>query len=802
MTTLMQDLRYGIRMLAKNPGFTAVALITLALGIGANSAIFSVVDAVLLRPLPYRDSERLVMVWATNVRQGLTRDVTSYPDFTDWRNQSRCFERMAAFAGRYFDLTGMDEPERIVGLRVSVDLLPLLQVMPAYGRLLLPEEEEPGKNHVVLMSDLLWHRRFGGDPKLVGKMVVLNGESYTVIGIMPPGFSFPVEEHPEVFVPLTPDPSRGHGFLRVVARLKPEVGLPTAQAEMNTIARRLEQQYRADKGVGVNLVSLRESSVREVRPALLILMGVVGFVLLIACANIANLLLERTVSRQKELAVRAALGATRWRLFRHLLTESMLLATAGGVLGLTVAIWGVNALVALFRHQNLAVPRLETVRVDGWVLSFSLLISLVTGLASGIAPAIGALRIPLNESLKEGGRSVTVGLRHHRVKSLLVVFEVALSLVLLIGATLLGRSFLLLQRNNSGLNPQNILTVQFSLFEKKYSSLQRRAAFFQQVLDRIRKIPGVKTAAAVADVPMSGAVDTLSFSIQGREEPPGGMRHAIFDVISPEYFQTMGIPFRAGRDFNDEDGPGSSRVAIINEAMAHRVWPEGNPVGKRITLDRVHWFSVVGVVGDVRQLRLSAEAEPEVYLPYSQDPALWPYLSLVVRTASNPSAFVSAVKNAVWASDRDQPIANIRTMEQVLSDCVAQSRVCTALVGLFAALAFALSTVGLYGVISYATGQRVHEIGIRMALGARTRDVQQSVVRQGLALAVSGVVIGLFTAVGLTRFLSSWLYGVRPTDPLTFAAVALLLTLVALGASYLPARRAAKVDPMVALRYE
>jgi putative ABC transport system permease protein len=803
MGTLLQDVRYGIRQLRRSPGFTVVASLTLALGIGANTAIFSLVNGVFLRPLAYKDPGRLVFVAATNRIQGAKVNVTSYPDFADWRAQNHVFSGLAAYRTQYYDLSGGAQPERIRGVRVSEDLLPLLDERPVLGRAFLPEEYQPGRNHVVLVSDGLWRRLFGSDPGLVGRTLKLNDEIYTVIGVMPPRFQFPLRERASLYTPLVADAQRGHGWLWAIGRLKPGMSFEQAQVEMNTISRRLEQQYPdSNKGHGVNLVPLQEEVVGSLRPAFLVFVTAVGLVLLIACANCANLMLGRTTARARELAVRAALGAGRRRLMQQLLTESALLSLLGGALGLLLAVWGVDLLVALMK-KDLPIPLLENIHMDGWVLGFAFLVSLLTGIIFGLAPALAASRVELNESLKEGTRTVVGSLRPVQLRSLLVVSEVALSLVLLAGAGLMIRSFLLLSHVETGVNTSNVLELDFSLNESRYAQPHVRTDFFQQVAERVRTLRGVKSASWVADLPLTDNTDILGFSIAGQPEPePGKQREARFNVVGPGYLQTLGIPLLRGRDFTDHDTEVTPGVVLINQAMVRRFWPDEDPLGKQITTDGKSFFSIVGVVGNVRQLGQASETSPEFYLSYLQDPVDWPYRTLVVRTASDPLKLTGLIKQAVWSVNKDQPVSDIRTMEQVLAYSVSQPRNFTLLMGVFAALALALASVGIYGVVSYSVSRRTHEVGVRLALGAERIDVLRLVVGQGMLLTGIGLGIGLAGAMALTRFLSSFLYGVRPTDPITFAVVALALAGVALLATYIPARRAMKVDPMVALRYE
>jgi putative ABC transport system permease protein len=620
---------------------------------------------------------------------------------------------------------------------------------------------------------------------------------------MPPRFGFPPNERALLYAPLVPDANRSHGWLWAVGRLNPGISLRGAQVEMDTISDRLEQQYPgSNKGQGVNLLPLQEMVVGKLRSAFLVFVCVVGLVLLIACANCANLMLGRTTARARELAVRVALGAGRRRLMQQLLTESALLSLLGGALALLLAVWGVDVLVALMKN-DLPIPRLENIRIDGWVLGFAFLVSLLTGIFFGLAPALAASRVDLNESLKEGSRNVTGSLRPVQLRSLLVVSEVALSLVLLVGAGLMIRSFLLLSHVETGVNTRNVLALDLSLYESRYAQPHVRANFLQQVAERVRTLPGVKSASWATDLPLSDNTDCLSFSIAGRPEPgPGKAREARFNVVGPGYFQTLGIPLLRGRDFTGQDTGATPGVVLINQAMVRSYWADEDPLGKQITMDGKSFFSIVGVVGNVHQLGQVSETSPEFYLSYLQDPVDWPYRTLTVRTAGDPLKLVNLVKQAVWSVNRDQPVSNIRTMEQVLAESVAQPRIFTLLLGVFAALALALASVGIYGVVSYSVSQRTHEVGVRLALGAEQFDVLRLVIGQGMLLTGIGLGIGLAGAMALTRFLSSFLYGVRPTDPITFAAVALVLAVVALLAAYIPARRAMKVDPMVALRYE
>jgi len=808
---LWQDLGYGMRMLLKNPGFTVVAVIALALGIGANSAIFSVVNTVLLRPLPYQDPDRLVMVWEDRTKQGFPRDTPAAGNFSDWRDQNQVFEGMAAIADQSFNLTGTGEPERIDGKRVSANLFQLLGVEPQLGRAFLPEEDQPGGNRVVVISHGLWQRRFGSDASITGKPLTLNGESYLVVGVMPPQFQFPGPDD-ELWVPiaLTSEQAanRRRHYLQVIARIKPGVGLEQAQTELNTIATRLQQQYpNTNTNVGAAVVPLHEQFVGDIKPALFVLLGAVGFVLLIACANVANLLLARAAVRQKEITIRMALGASRMRLIRQFLTESMLLAALGGIVGLLLSLWGVSLLKA-FIPENIS--QAAAITIDARVLGFTLLVSALTGLIFGLAPAAQTSSFNLNETLKEGGRDSVAGSRGNRMRGLLVIAEVAVSLILLIGAGLLINSFLRLRNVDPGFRADNLLTMQVVLPELKYPDQARRSAFYTELISRIEALPGVNSAAVTNWIPLVRQGDSIGFSIEGRPDPaPGqGQRPSVVTrVVSPHYFQTMGIGLLQGRGFVEQDRVDAPAVAVINETMARRFWPDQDPLGKRITpaaaasADPDDWITIVGVAKDVRQFELVADPKPQMYLSYQQVEFFAPR-NLVVSTAVDPLGLAATVRKTVWEIDKDQPVSNIRTMEEVLSESIARQRFSMLLLGIFAGVALVLAAVGIYGVMSYSVAQRTHEIGIRMALGARRSDVLKLTVGGGLKLVLAGVAIGLAAAFILTRVMSSLLFGVSATDPTTFIIISLVLIAVAVLASYIPARRATRIDPMVALRYE
>jgi len=807
MDTFWQDLRYGFRMLLRKPSFTAVAALALALGIGANTAIFSVVNAVLLEPLPYRDADRLVMVWGNNLPKGATIDLVSPGDLAEWKAQNHVFEDLAGSRDASYSLTGMGEPESIFGYRFAANFFHVLGVNALLGRTFLPEEDRPGSDKVVVLSHRLWQRRFGGDPGVIGKSITLSGAPYTVIGIMPPGFSHP--RGAELWTPLALDPSlmnnRQRRFLRVAARLKPGVTREQAQKEMDGIAARIAAQYpETNAGEGVNVVKLEY--IGDARTPLLVLLGAVGFVLLIACANVANLLLVRAAARQKEIAIRTALGASRLRLVRQFLTESVLLSLFGGALGLLLAFWSVGPMRALFQSniENFNLPKVEAIPVDGRALGFSLLLSLLTGVIFGLLPALQASKPDLNLTLKESGGSSTVSARGRRFRDLLVVAEIALALMLLIGAGLMIKSFLRLQQGDLGLNPKNVLTMQVMLPQYKYPDAQKRLAFLQGVLQRVETLPGVQSVGAINFLPLSGFWGTASFSIEGRPLPkPGEEPGADNRVITPHYLRAMGIRLVRGRDFTERDREGAPQVAIINETLARRYWPSEDPIGKRLNLGEANnpsWWEIVGVAGDVKAFGLEQETHADLYRPFLQVP--FPLIAFTIRTAADPMRLAAAVRQEIWTVDKDQPVFKVLTMEQLASDSVTFRRVSMLLLGFFAAVALVLAATGIYGVMAYAVTQRTHEIGIRLALGARTQDVVSMILRQGMLLALIGVAIGLAASLALTRVMSSLLYGVSATDPLTFIGISALLVGIALLACYLPARRATQVDPMVALRYE
>ncbi|MCG3161860.1 MAG: hypothetical protein JMDDDDMK_03075 [Acidobacteria bacterium] len=801
MQSLWQDLRFGARMLLKRPGFTAVAVLILALGIGANSAIFSVINGVILRPLDYADPDRLVVVWE-KIKQ--TDQLELAPDdYFDYRDSAQFIEHLAASDRRNYNLTGGDDPVRIEGAAVTASLFPALGVAPALGRTFSPEEDRAGADPVVVLSYGLWQRRFGGDPKIIGRAISLSGAAHTVIGVMPASFQFPPPQaqsgviRSELWTPrrLETETGRNSHSLFVIGRLKPGVTMAQAKAGIETIAARRQQTRRdTHESIGANTLPLGDQVARRIKPSLMALLGAVGIVLLIACANVANLLLLRAASRRKEIAIRAAMGAGRARLLRQLMIESLLLALLGGGAGLLIAYWGVDALLTL---GGGVIPRADEVTLDARVLGFTLLISLLTGVIFGLIPALRASGLDLNEALRDGGRISTGG--SNRLRGALVVAEVALALVMLIGAGLLIKSFWRLQQVAPGFNAKNLLAMETSLASTRYDTPQSQAAFFKQALERINSLPGVQSAAIVNNPPLSSRRSVDGFLIEGRPEPRSRSETPLADYrsISPDYFRAMNIPISQGRAFTEADAADAPPVAIVNEAVVRRYWPNESPIGRRIKM-RDRWQTIVGVVGDVRQSGLDAEASTHVYMPFAQNPQ--GRMGLVIRTSAEPMSLAAAVRNQIGAIDKDQPVYNVQTMERTVADSVSPRRLNMLLLGILAAVALALALTGIYAIIAYSVAQRTREIGVRIALGAQRRDVMRLVVGHGMSLALLGVAVGLALALGLTRFLSGLIYDVSATDPATFAAVVALLAIVALVACYIPARRATKVDPMIALR--
>lgn len=804
MGDFWQDLRFGARMLAKNPGFTLVAVITLALGIGANAAIFSVVNSVLLRPLPFDEPESIVWLWDTQPQ--LPTAPASLPDFLDWKQQSQSFEHMAAFlSGSMFFDTGDGALDTSVGF-VTPEMFALFRVAPILGRTFTEEETLPGRSRVAVLSHAIWQSRFGSDPNVIEKTIQLSGAVHTVIGVMPAGFSFPNQA--DIWRPLPIDPKqldRGPHYLRVVGRLKGEVTFAQAQAEMSALAARLAEQYQEKiAGHGVKLEPINDVIVGDIRPTLLILQGAVAFVLLIACANVANLLLARVGARQKEIALRSALGASRLRIVRQLLTESVMLSSGGGAVGLVVATWGVKWLVSLGPDT---LPRVREIGVDPRAVFFTLLISVATGVLFGLAPALHMSKSDLTVALKEGGRS-SAGPLGNRLRSVLVISEVALSLVLLVGAGLLVRSFAKLNQVDAGFNPSRVLTLGVTLFRNKYPADEQVASFYSQILERVASAPGVVSAGAISELPLSGSNTNDYFTIEGRPAVPKEERPLTeYRVVTPRYFESMGIPLLAGRDFVETDTKQSPNVIVINEAFVRQHFAEENPLGRRINLQGQERDPplIVGVVGNVRDLGLDEQPTPEAYVPFLQDPLSNTYqrsLTIVVRTKSDPQAMAEPLRAELISMDGSLPVYALKPMTDYMRDSLSRRQFNMILLSIFGGVALLLAAVGIYGVISYSVTQRTHEIGIRMALGARARDVQKMVVRQGMMLALGGVAIGLLASLALMRLMEALLFGVSVNDGPTFSVIALLLTFVALAACCIPARRATRVDPLAALRCE
>jgi putative ABC transport system permease protein len=821
MQKIWQDLRYGIRMLLKSPGITLVVILALALGIGANTAIFSVVDAVLLRPLPYEDSGRLVFLNETS--KTMDEISVSYPNFTDWRNQNKVFEKIGVYNRGSYNLTGAGEAERIITAQMSADLFAALRVNPALGRLYTNDEDKPGAAPVVVLSYPLWQRRFGGQASILNQQLTLNGKSYTVVGIMPQGFQFP--SRAEMWVPvgqLSGEASwqqRGnHPGLYGVARLKPGVSFAQAKAEMDMIGANLEKQYQnSNAGNGVGVRPLLEIFVGDIRRALWVLFAAVAFVLLIACANIANLLLARAQSRQKEMAIRAAMGAGRWRIARQLLTESILLALIGGTLGMLIAQWGIKLILYISPD---AIPRSREIGLDWRVLAFTIGLSVITGVLFGLVPALQAGIVDVHETLKETGRGTS---GKHWLRSSLVVVEVATTLVLLIGAGLMIRSFYRLQKVDPGFSYDHLTSFTVALPQKKYSTNEQREEFYKRLLENLRSLPGVEATAAASGLPLGNNGWQTSFVIDGQPPPPREQTPLMEAcLVTPDYFRAMSIPLRRGRFFNDHDdrsalvGKDLSKLdenqrqiaalnaIVIDDEFARRYWPNEDPVGKRIRLGPsadAPTLTVQGVVGRVKMEGLSQDSKRvQGYFPFAQIPSNG--MTVILKAAGDPNQLIAAVRQQVKAIDPDQPIYSIRTMDQIRAESVAPERLNLTLLSIFAGIALVLAIVGIYGVMSYSVTQRTHEIGIRMAIGAQPRDVFRMVIGQGMMLAMIGVVLGLVGAFGLTRLMATMLFGVEPTDPATFAAIAVLLTVVALVACYVPGRRATRVDPVVSLRYE
>jgi predicted permease len=817
LDTLARDLRIGLRQLGRSPGFTVVAILTLALGIGANTAIFSVIDAVLLQPLPYQDPDRLVLVWEKDDQQPDHHNTVAPPNFLDWQSQNDSFSGMSAIADERDNLTGGGQPQQVVVQLVSANFFSVLGVNPILGSVFASENEQKGKEDVVVLSYAFWKERFGADPGIVGKTLDLNGHSQTVIGVAPEKFDWFIKQgslttsRPQLWAPFVFTEAfhnrKDFGrFLTVVARMKPKVTRSQAQTQMDTIATRLVQQYPDfNAHWGVTLVPVRDQISGDLRPALLILFAAVGFVLLIACANVSSLLLTRATGREREMAVRAAIGASRWRIARQLLTESALLALIGGGIGVTLAVWGTNALLAASPENLLD---LRSIRIDLRVLAFAGGATLLAAFLFGFLPSYMSAHSKISETLKEGGRGTSTG-RHRRVlRSAFVVSQMALALVLLVGSGLMIRSFVGLLGVDPGMDTRNLLTFTVALPGSKYSTDEKALVFFQQLLLRLARLPGVRSVTMDSCPPLSGLGSATAVHIIG--QPSRGLNDlpdAAVRVVGPEYFRTMGIALRSGREFNSQELAEMHHVVIINEAFVDKYLQGANPLGQKVVIYMKSLeesgnplSEIIGVVGNVRLMGLDTPAEPTVYWPHPE--LVDTRMTMLVRTANDPLALVNSARSEVLQLDQEQPISNVATMEQLLASSLSRSRFTTLLLGLFAAIALVLATVGIYGVIAYMVTQRTQEIGMRVALGARPSDVLRLVLGQGTRLTLLGVAIGIIAAFLLTRLMTSLLFGISATDPLTFVGVAVLLIFVALTACYIPARRAVRVDPIVALRYE
>jgi putative ABC transport system permease protein len=802
---LWQDLRYGLRLIRKNPAFSLVVVLTLAVGIGANTAIFSVVNAVMLRSLPFEEPDRLVRLNESNPERGWPTFSVSHPNFLDWREHNQTFAAMAATSGASANLATGGEVEVVRGASVTVDFLGVLGTSPLMGRNFLPEEDKPGGNtRVVMLTYGSWQRRFGGAPDVVGKTMTLNDNQFTIVGVLPESFAWSSGNNFEMLFPLAPDwaRSRGDHRLTVIGKLKESVSREQALADMNTIAAQLADQYpESNKGWSVSGQSFYDWMIPEqIRRSLLLFLGAVGFVLLIACSNVANLMLARATARQKEISIRIALGAGRWRIGSQLLVEALSLALIAGIAGLGVASLGTKALKAMNAGD---VPRLDELSMDGRVLGFSLLISLVTGVLFGLAPAIHAARTNLNEMLKEGGRSVTGGKGRQRIRNMLVTVEVALSVALLVSSGLLIRSFWRLQEVNPGFKADHLLTMRINLPRNRYPENPRAWEFYKRFLEESRALPGIQSVAVTSGVPMGGGNTAGQIQIEGKPASADGSNSsADWRIVSPGYFHTMGIPLR-GREFDERDSEQSQRVTIISEEMARRYWPNEDPIGKSVLLLSLgnKSFTIVGVATDVRSLGLDSDPAPMTYVSTAVA-ATWNPMNLVIRTSGEPASQVSAVRSALVSIDPNIPVYDIRTVDELLSNSLGSRRFTMFLLGTFAAVALLLACVGLFGVMAYLVSQRTHEIGVRLALGARPGDVFRLIIGRGMALATAGSALGLAGAWAIGRFLESMLFQIKPSDPITLASAPVLLLAVALLACYVPARRAMKVDPMVALRYE
>lgn len=808
MDTFLQDIRYGARMLFKSPGFTAVAIISLALGIGANTAVFSVVNAALLKSLPYHDPQTLVLVWGEDKAGGTSRGQVSASDVADYRARNHVFTEISTYSDFRPVLTGAGEPQRIFGAQVGDGFFDVMEVKPLLGRFFTPEEQVDGKDYVAVLTYALWQRRFAGDPNIVGKTITLSARPYTVIGVLPANFhSLPRGLLPapaEFYRPVAEQPNdkeRGSRHLRAVARLKLGVSLARAQAEMNLIAKQLASEHpQSDANLGIHLVSLRDDLLSPVRPALIMLLGAVVFLLLIACANVGNLLLARSIARYREVAIRAAVGASRARLVRQFMTESVLLAAAGGALGILAAVWCTSTIEAL---GSRLVPMLGTIEIDGGVLTFAFVLSMFTGMAFGSAPALRASRVNLNESLNDGGRTAGAGSTRSPLRSALVITEIALAMVLLIAAGLLIKTVVRLNSVNPGFNPQRLVTMNVWLPRAKYPKAEQWNGFYDRLTQRLESLPTVEAAGLTSILPAGDNFDRRTIEIENQPRPPRELPDIDNYFVTPNYTHAMAIPVVRGRAFTAQDTAHAPLAVLVSEAMAKKFWPNEEAVGKRVRFynsdptSQRPWRTIVGVVGDVKQYGLDASGGIALYVPQLQQPQST--LTLVVRTRTEPAAMIETVRREILAIDSEQAVFNVATMEEVLANSIALRRISMFLLAGFAALALLLAAIGIYGVLAQAVVQRTHEIGIRMALGAQARDVLRLIVSQGMALTIAGIAIGLLGSFALTRLLASLLFGVGATDPGTFLWIPVLLATVSFFACYLPARRAARLDPIKAL---
>ena len=807
MTKLLQDLRYGFRTLIKKPGFVLVAVVTLALGIGGSTAIFSVVNAALIKGLPYRSSDQLYHLWERTPQKEFNKREFSYPDYQDYQ-QNSVFDGLAAYSGAGAILSGSGEPESVPAVRASANFLNVLGVDPIVGRTFQPDEDKPGGPKVTILTYGLWQRRFGGDASIVGRAITINGESYTVIGVLPASFQFALRPA-DLWLPYQPTPNQlsrrfMHGT-NLIGRLKSGVTADQAQSELSVIAGRIEQQFKeSHAGTVATLVPLQEEVVGTVRPILMVLLAAVGFVLLIACANVASLLLTRSLARAKEVAIRSALGASRGRVIQQLLTESVVLSVIGGAAGLLIAYWGTPALVAALPQSQLnAMPFLKSLHIDARILAFSFVLSLLTGIFFGLAPALQSSRLDLNETLKEGGRNSSAG-AGHRLRSALVVSEIALAVVLLIGAGLMMKSLYRLLQTNVGFNTENLLTMTVILPATKYTENSQSINFNDQLRERVQSLAGVSGAGTVNILPLNGG-NTTRFNIEGDPVPPPGQEvEANIRTVSDNYFQTLGIPLLAGRNFDASDKPNGQGVVIIGKSVADRMFAGRDPIGRKIKYSAIDAPGdlIVGVVGDVKITGLDQAIKPVLYYPFRQNGSI--FSNLVLRTNSDTTTLANMVRNEIRSIEPEAAILNINTMNEVIAQTPASfmRRFPALVISIFAGIALLLASIGIYGVVSYSVSQQTHFIGVRMALGASPVDIQKMVMKQGLWLALLGVGIGVAASVGVMRLLNDLLFGVTTTDATTFAVVTGTLFVVALLACYLPARRATKVDPLVALRYE